>query len=123
MAHGFRRRREEMRAPGKTAGFVTRQLDPRLMDEGGWLEGLAGLQGGHFAHRQPAQFRVDKGEQLVVGLAVTGSHGTKNARERGHCRKPTGQSPSWQGLCVDRIVCRPTKYGRSVAALLSRLRF
>ena len=75
---------EEVRAvlPGLRGGI--HQLEPRLMDERGRLEGVARAFPGHFMRGQAAQFVVNQRQQFVRGLGVALLDGGENAGNVAH---------------------------------------
>ncbi len=54
------------------------------MDQGGGLEGLAGLFLGQFLGRQLAQFILDQQQELLRGVQVATLNGELNARHVAH---------------------------------------
>src|SRR5262249_16125098 len=86
-AHGLGRGGEEVAAavPLRRVGRAD-QAEVGLVDQGGGLEGLAGLLLRQLGPRQLPQFVVDEGQQLVGGLRVSLLDSTQDARHLTHRR-------------------------------------
>jgi hypothetical protein len=72
-AHGLGGRGKEVAAV-VPAAFVRGpdESEVRLVDEGSWLEGMAGRLGCHPSGRELAQLVIDEREQIGRGAAIPG---------------------------------------------------
>jgi len=73
------------------------ELEERLVDQCGGVEGVAGRLLGHPCGRELPQLVVDEREQVRGGLAVTSRGGIEQASHLGHASRvyrplPTGSS-------------------------------
>ena len=83
-AHGFGGGGEELVAVLPAAIFLADQFQPRFVDQGGGLEGLAGIFLRHFVRSQAAQFRIDERQELVGGLGLAAFHCFQHAGDIAH---------------------------------------
>ena len=87
-SHGLRGRSKKMLAIAVIFPFLTRQPDPGLMHQCGWLESLPGLLFRHFLPSQPPQLLVDQRQQLLRRLGLPFLN---HVEQSGHVAHPTGK--------------------------------
>src|SRR5205814_1059266 len=83
-AHGLGSGAEEMGAIFK--GLVA-ESHPRFVDEGGGLEGMAGLLAGHLRTGELAQFGIYLRQQGAGGFGLAALNSVQKEREIGHGRE------------------------------------
>ena len=73
-AHGLGRGGEKVRAVGPRGLPVAAQPQPRFVDEGRGLQGLAGRFAGHARGGEPAQLIINERQQLVRSRRIALAH-------------------------------------------------
>jgi hypothetical protein len=100
-AHGLGRGGEEMAAAVPVPlGFGVHQPQVGLVNQGGRLEGLAGLLLGHLRGGQLAQLVVDQWQELRGGVRVALLHRGQDAGNLGHGRLRSAGEPGG-GILAD----------------------
>ena len=98
-AHRFGRRGEEVSAAVPVLGlFDINQPEVRLVDQGGGLQGLAGVLQGQPLGGQPAQLVVDERQELLRGVRVALLDGVQDARDVTHELLPV--SLHWRSVAL-----------------------
>ncbi len=82
------------------------------MDKGGGIECLPRLFAGQHAGRQPTQFAVDQGQQLVGRVWIASLNGIQDTRDVGH------KSTWGYGMAAERVSrVRPRDWKTRTAGL------
>jgi hypothetical protein len=69
-AHGFGGGEEEVSTVLPLRFRIAAQSQPRLVDQRGGLQGLAGRLARHFLRRQYAQLLIDQGQEAACGFRL-----------------------------------------------------
>jgi len=83
-AHRFRRGGKEMGATLPLLIFIAGEPQPRFVNEGGGLQGLASRFVGHLVRGQAPQGIIHQGQQFIGGFRIALLCGLKNARNVAH---------------------------------------
>jgi hypothetical protein len=96
--HGFGRGAKKMRPAIPSFILISRQSEPRFVDEGGGLQRVAASFVRHSGGSQLTEFIVNEREQFHRGLRISVPGGVKDVRYVAHAREVNGSKPNCNPL-------------------------